>query len=176
MLDGFAAHTHGLRVLIEPRLRGLDDVFVFPAFDAALVGRCALILERACPARLRQVNPHFLAVFIGGEVVRQLLAGRTAIGIVLGQINKIRFPKAACRLGARSMRLGQRERDPGLFACQDFLTFKVARSATTSKLSLRSAAFASCAIVASCDLSVPMLVTSCATIRWFVMSTALCTL
>jgi len=27
MLDGFAAHTHGLRVLIEPRLRGLDDVF-----------------------------------------------------------------------------------------------------------------------------------------------------
>jgi hypothetical protein len=39
MLDGFAAHTHGLRVLIEPRLRGLDDVFVFPAFDAALVGR-----------------------------------------------------------------------------------------------------------------------------------------
>jgi hypothetical protein len=38
MLDGFAAHTHGLRVLIEPRLRGLDDVFVFPAFDAALVG------------------------------------------------------------------------------------------------------------------------------------------
>ena len=46
MLDGFAAHTHGLRVLIE-RLRGLDDVFVFPAFDAALVSRCALILERS---------------------------------------------------------------------------------------------------------------------------------
>src|SRR3954447_8023079 len=44
MLEGFAAHTHGLGVLIEPRLRGLDDVFVFPAFDAALVGRCALIV------------------------------------------------------------------------------------------------------------------------------------
>jgi hypothetical protein len=25
VLDGFAAHTHGLRVLIEPRLRGFDD-------------------------------------------------------------------------------------------------------------------------------------------------------
>src|SRR5437899_641557 len=74
MLDGFAAHTHGLRILIEPRLRGLDDVFVFPAFDAALVGRCTLILERACAARLRQVNPHFLAIFIAGEVVRQLVA------------------------------------------------------------------------------------------------------
>jgi hypothetical protein len=59
-----------LRVLIEPRLRGLDNVFVFSAFDAALVGRCALILERACAARLRQVNRHFLAIFISGEVVR----------------------------------------------------------------------------------------------------------
>src|SRR5438045_7344284 len=105
MLDGFAAPTHGWRVLIEPRLRGLDDVFVFPAFDAALVGR-ALILERACAARLRQVNPHFLAIFISGEVVRQLLAGRAAIDVVLGQIDKIRFPKAACRLGSRSLWLG----------------------------------------------------------------------
>jgi hypothetical protein len=27
MLDGFAAHTHGLRVLIEPRLRPCADHF-----------------------------------------------------------------------------------------------------------------------------------------------------
>ena len=84
-----------------------------------------LILERACAARLRQVNPHFLAIFISGEVVRQLLAGRAAIDIVLGQINKIRFPKTTCRLGARGLRLGQRDRDTGLFAGQDFLTFEV---------------------------------------------------
>jgi hypothetical protein len=81
-------------------------VFVFPAFDAALVGRCALILERACAARLRQVNPHFLAICISGEVVRQLLARRATIDIVLGQIDKIWFPKAACRLGSRGLRLG----------------------------------------------------------------------
>jgi hypothetical protein len=53
MLDGFTAHTHVLRALIERRLRGLDDVFVFPAFDAALVGRRALILERSCAARIQ---------------------------------------------------------------------------------------------------------------------------
>jgi hypothetical protein len=40
-----------------------------------------------------------------GEVVRQLLAGRAAINIVLGQISKIRFPKTdlapeVCGLGS----------------------------------------------------------------------------
>jgi CRP-like cAMP-binding protein len=73
MLDGFAAHTHDLRVLIEPRLRGLDDVFVFPAFDAALVGRCALILERACPARLRQVNPPIVPVTLSQETLAEMI-------------------------------------------------------------------------------------------------------
>src|SRR5271170_3333897 len=106
MLDGFAAHTHGLWVLIEPRLRGLDSMFMFPALDTALVRCCALILERACAALLRQVNPHFMAIFISGEVVRQLLAGRAAIDIFHSQIDKIRFPKAACRLGSRGLRLG----------------------------------------------------------------------
>src|SRR2546430_6272113 len=104
MLDGFAAHTHGLRVLIEPRLRGLDDVFVFPAFDAALVGRCALILERACAACLRQVNPHFLAIFIGGGRGCQLLPPPPAPDISLGPINQITRPTAACPLAPPSTR------------------------------------------------------------------------
>jgi hypothetical protein len=47
-----------------------------------LVRRCALILEPAGAAGLHQVNPRFLAVFISGEVVCQLLAGQPAIGIV----------------------------------------------------------------------------------------------
>jgi hypothetical protein len=99
--NGCSTHAHGLRVLIEPLLRGLDNVFVLPAFDAALVGRCALIFARTWAARLGQ------AIFISGEVVSSFSpAGR-------------------------------------------------------------------CAIVANCDLSVPRLVTSCATIRWFVVSTAL---
>jgi hypothetical protein len=34
---------------------------VFPAFDAALVSRCALMLERACAARLRQVNTPWIS-------------------------------------------------------------------------------------------------------------------
>jgi hypothetical protein len=53
MLDGFAAHTQGWWV------------------DRA--ASAALILERACAARLRQVNPYFVTIFISGEVVRQLL-------------------------------------------------------------------------------------------------------
>jgi hypothetical protein len=36
MLDGLAAHTHGLRVRIETLLHGFEHVFVLPSADAPL--------------------------------------------------------------------------------------------------------------------------------------------
>jgi hypothetical protein len=71
------------------------------------------------------------------------------------------------------LRLGKRDRDPGLFACQDFLTFKVAPIRNDVQIIAAQRGFRSLRLVASCDLSVPTLVTSCATIRWFVVSTAI---
>jgi hypothetical protein len=58
MLDGFAAHTHGWRVLIEPRLRGLDDVFVFPALDTPRSGYLATAanVEHAVERRVLPVG------------------------------------------------------------------------------------------------------------------------
>src|SRR6185503_5953376 len=46
MLDGLAALTHLLRVLIEPALDGLEDMFMLPAWDPALAARRALWFER----------------------------------------------------------------------------------------------------------------------------------
>ncbi len=47
MLDGVEADVHSLRVLVEPPLDRLDDMFVFPARDAALFALGAAILDRA---------------------------------------------------------------------------------------------------------------------------------
>ncbi len=52
MLDGFAAHAHGLWVFVQARLYGLDDVLMLPPPDAAFIASRALRLERARGARL----------------------------------------------------------------------------------------------------------------------------
>ena len=81
MLDRLAADAHGLRVFVEARLHGFDDVFVFPAFDAALVAGGALGLERACAARLRHIDAQFLTIIVGDVVEPERFANRATIDI-----------------------------------------------------------------------------------------------
>ena len=47
MLNGFTPLAHLLRMLIEPPLDGLKDVFVLPAGNPAFLARGALILDGA---------------------------------------------------------------------------------------------------------------------------------
>ena len=47
MLYDLAARTHGLRIFVEPLLRGFDNILMLPACNDALFGRCAFRLERA---------------------------------------------------------------------------------------------------------------------------------
>ncbi len=47
VLDRLAALAHGLRVLVEPSLDGLKDVFVLPAGDPAFLARSATVLDGA---------------------------------------------------------------------------------------------------------------------------------
>ncbi len=47
MLNGFTPLAHLLRVLVEPSLDGLEDVFVFPAGNPAFLARGAAILDGA---------------------------------------------------------------------------------------------------------------------------------
>jgi hypothetical protein len=54
------------------------------------------------------------------------LASRTAIGVLLGQIDKVLLAEAAIRLGTRRLRLGQSYRDAGLVAGEDLGVAEVA--------------------------------------------------
>ncbi len=47
MLDGFAPLAHLFRMLVEPLLDGLENMFVLPAGNPALLARGALILDGA---------------------------------------------------------------------------------------------------------------------------------
>ncbi len=52
MLDRFPPHPHGLRVLVEPALDGLQNRLVFPSRDASLHAGRAALLDGAGPARV----------------------------------------------------------------------------------------------------------------------------
>jgi hypothetical protein len=54
-------------------------------------------------------------------VVLQLFAGRTAIHILIAEINKVLLAEATPCLNARGHRFGKRHDDASLATCQDFL-------------------------------------------------------
>ncbi len=58
-------------------------------------------------------------MLLGGEVVFEALAGRTAIDVLRRQIYKVLLAEAALRLRARRQRLRQRHRDVGLVTGED---------------------------------------------------------
>src|SRR5215471_2381698 len=106
MLHRLAACAHGVRILVEPFLHGLDDLLVLPPRDATLSSRRALSFDWAGMARIGPITVKFLAVLLGRKAILEFLTRRAAIGIFIGQIHEVLLPKAAFRLGTGGHRFG----------------------------------------------------------------------
>src|SRR5712692_7257859 len=126
MLDRLAASTHRIWIFVEPRLHGFDNVLVLPPRDAALWSLRALSLQRAGAARVGPVAAQDQSIFLVREVVGELLTGRTNVNVLRSHVAEILLAEAAFRLRVRCLRFWQRDRDAGLFACEDLLAFEVA--------------------------------------------------
>jgi hypothetical protein len=59
-------------------------------------------------------------------VVGEPLTGRTNVNVLLSHVAKVLLAEAPFRLRARRLRFWQRDRDAGLFACENLLAFEVA--------------------------------------------------
>src|SRR5262249_39918422 len=106
MLDRLTAGPHGLRILVEPCLHGLDNLLVLPPRDATLSSRRALSFDWAGMARIGPITVKFLAVLHGRKEILEFLTHRAAIDIFIGQIHEVLLPKAAFRLGTGGHRFG----------------------------------------------------------------------
>src|SRR5258706_1770547 len=113
MLDRLAASTHRIRIFVQARLHGIDNVLVLPPPDAALRSLRALSLQRAGAARVGPVAVQDQSVFLVREVVGELLTGRTNVNVPLSHIAEIPLAEAAVRLRIRCLRFWQRDRDAG---------------------------------------------------------------
>src|SRR5229473_5358893 len=119
MLDCLAANTHRIWILVQPRLHGIDNVFVLPPLDATLRSLRALSLQRAGAARAGPVVVQDQSIFLVREVVGELLTGRTNVDVLLSHVAKILLAEATFRLRLRCLGFWQRDRDAGRFACED---------------------------------------------------------
>ena len=69
VFGGFAALAHGLRVLIEALLHGLQDMLMLPARNAPLRTGRAARLEGAVAARIGPIAPQLLPILLVRVVV-----------------------------------------------------------------------------------------------------------
>ena len=139
------------------QIQGADvALFYYAGHGVQVNGSNYLVPVGANPTREADVDFQMVDINL---VLRQMQGSGTRLNMVILD---------ACRnnpFGAR----GLRSADGGLAQMR-------APEGTLISYATQPGSVAQDGIVASCDLSVPTLVTSCATIRWFVVSTALCTL
>jgi len=113
MFDRLATLAHGLRVLVETFLYGLEYMLMLPARDAPLRAGRAAMLERAVAARIRPIAPQLLRVLLIRVVVLQLFTSRTAIHILVAEIDKVLLAETTLCLNARGYRFRKRYGNAG---------------------------------------------------------------
>ena len=69
------ASTHRIRILVQTRLHGIDNVLMFPTRDAALRSLRALSLQCAGPARVAPAAVQDQSIFLVREAVDDIPAG-----------------------------------------------------------------------------------------------------
>src|SRR5208282_4661637 len=126
MFGRLATLAHGLRVLVEAPLYGLQHVLMLPARDPPLLAGRAARLERTVAAGIGPIAPQPLPVLLVRVMVRQLFAGRTAINILVAKIDEVLFAEATSCLNPRCHWFGKGHRDAGFVTFEDFFAAVVA--------------------------------------------------
>src|SRR5580692_4214562 len=94
MFDCLAPLPHGQGIVVEAPLHFFQHVLMLPARNPPLLAGCAASFECTVAARIGPIAPQLLAVLLVGVVVDQLFASRTAIRILVAEIDKVLFAKA----------------------------------------------------------------------------------
>src|SRR5262245_1492624 len=90
------------------------------------IRRCTPVVQRAVATCIRPVAPQPLPVLLVRVVVLELLAGRTAIDILVSEIDEVLLAETALCLNAGCHRLWKRHRDAGPITGEDLLAAEVA--------------------------------------------------
>ena len=94
MFDCLPPLPHGLGVVVEAPLYLFQNALMLPARNPPLLASRAASFECTVAARIGPIAPQLLAVLLVGVVVDQLFASRTAIRILVAEIDKVLLAEA----------------------------------------------------------------------------------
>src|SRR5215468_10608284 len=102
MLDRLTTSTHCIRISVQARLHGIDNILVLPPLDATLRSLRALSLQRAGTARVGPVVVQDQSIFLVREVVGELITVSSA-----GDPPLQRNPSSSPAIQQRNHSIGQ---------------------------------------------------------------------
>src|SRR5262245_30321804 len=97
MFDGLAPDRHGIAYRLHACTERLDEAFMLPTSEAALLAGSTMIFDRTGLAIAGPVKGYRQAIFLSVKAVDEDLARRAAIFVRVGQIDKILLAEATCR-------------------------------------------------------------------------------
>src|ERR1700719_2946576 len=165
MLDRLAPLAHFFRMLVEPALHGLENMLMLSSRDPSLLAGGAAVFDGAARAGIGPIAAQHQPVFFVGVAVGETFTCRTDVEILTGHVAEVLLAEAPIGLGVRSHRLWQSDCNAGFLARQDLRAVEVASTGDDIEALLCSVSLVCLATPASCDRSLPTLVTSCVTIR-----------
>src|SRR5712664_2821413 len=98
VLDGLAPLAHLLRMLVEPTLHRLENVFMLPSGDPSLLGGGAAVLYGATLAGVGPVAAQDQSIFFVRVVIGEPFAGGTNVNVLLSHVAKVLLAEAPFRL------------------------------------------------------------------------------
>lgn len=153
------AQRHRIGLVVQSLLHSVQDTFVLPAFDAPVTGGRALTFDRAARTGTGPVGAQGEVVLDRIKAVDGTLPGGAPVFVVLRDVDEVGLVEPPLGLGIGGLRLGHEGRDARVFASFDLRAAEV--PAVGKGLQLLGGHGLAC----SPGQSLPMLVTSCATIR-----------
>lgn len=126
VLDGLAPPPHGIGIVVEVPLHGFEYMLILGSRDVPLLAGRSGGLQHSAPTSIGPTEPQRLAKLFVAEVIGELLACRTAVGVLLGEIDKFLLARASLGLCARRHRRRQRRRDASLGAGDELFAMVIA--------------------------------------------------
>src|SRR5271169_5864655 len=124
MLYGLASDAHAVRLEVQPRLHGFENILVLPTRYTALLARSTFLLDSALLAIRAPIAMQLQAILDCCVAPDQMVSGRAAVFVLLRIVDEICPVKSTSELGTGGRCLRYDRGDSSFMAGKDLLALE----------------------------------------------------